>query len=192
MNINNKNMKKIIFLIAIVPFLNGCVSLPSETTKTFMDESKKEGMIVGTISLEDRKSIASGHYFYYANDSIKNKLALKEYDAIMAYNSTKWKYGIIIRNSEGDFTEDKKWGYMFTIVKPEGKYNFYEIEIFLNSGYMQSTWKIPINLPFEIEAGKVKYIGEINLKVKKGELNIIDKIERDRMKFKEKFPNISF
>ena len=185
-------MKKIILLIAIIPFFNGCVSLPSETSKTFIDESKKEGMIVGTISLEDRKSIATGHYFYYANDSIKSKLVLKEYDATMKYNSTKWKYGIIIHNSKGDFTEDKKRVYMFTIVKPEGKYNFYEIEIFLNSGYMQSTWKMPINLPFEIEAGKVKYIGEINFKVKKGELNIIDKIERDRMKIKEKFPNISF
>ena len=185
-------MKKIIILIATVSFLNGCVSLPSENTNTFMDESKKEGMIVGTISLEDRKSIATGHYFFYANDSIKKKLAIKEYDAALNYNSTKWKYGIIIQNLKGDFTEDKKWVYMFTIVKPEGKYNFYEIEIFLNSGYMQSTWKMPINIPYEIEAGKVKYIGEINLKVKKGTLDIIDKIERDRIKFKEKFPNISF
>ena len=127
-------MNKIILLLALIPFFNGCVSLPSETTKTSMDASKKEGMIVGTISLEDRKDIAAGHYFYYANDSIKNKLAIRQYDATMKYNSTKWKYGIIIQNSKGDFTEDKKWVYMFTIVRPEGKYNFYEIEIFLNSG----------------------------------------------------------
>ncbi len=172
--------------------LISCVSLPSENLKSNIDNPKKEGMIVGTISLEDRKAIASGHFFYFANDSIRNKIAIKEYDATMKYNSTKWKYGIIIQNSKGDFTEEKKWVYMFSIVKPEGKYKFYELEIFLNSGSMQSTWTMPIDLPFEIEAGKTKYIGEINLKVKKGEIKIIDNIERDRIKFKEKFPNIIF
>lgn len=184
-------MKKNILIVAIVLLFVRC-AIPSQSIVSTINNPKKDGMIVGTISLEDRKSIASGHYFFFGNDSIKNKVAAKEYDAVMKYNSTKWKYGVIIQNSRGDFKEDKKEVYMFTIVKPAGKYSFYELEIFLNSGYMQSHWKMPLDMSFEIEAGKTKYLGEINLKVKKGEIQIIDNIERDRIKFKEKFPNISF
>lgn len=183
---------KNIFLSIVLLSLSSCVTMPSESLKSKIDNPNKEGMIVGTISLEDKKSIATGHYFFFANDSIRNKIALREYDAIMKYNSTKWKYGVIIQNSAADFKEDQKSVYLFTIVKPPGKYNFYEFELFLNSGYMQSTWKMPIDLPFEIEAGKTKYLGEINLKVKKGELQLIDRIERDRIRFKQKFPHIIF
>ena len=189
-------MKKIVLKLTVIQFVlvtfSSCVSLPSKTLKATINNPKKEGLIVGTISLENRKRIASGHYFYFANDSIKNKLAIKEWDARMTYNSTKWKYGIIIENSKGDFSEGKKWVYLFSISKPAGKYNFYEIEIFLNSGAMQSTWKIPIDLPFEIEAGKTKYIGEINLNVKNAQIQIINNLVRDRIKFKEKFPEIVF
>jgi hypothetical protein len=184
-------MKNKILIISTIFLFIGC-AIPSKNIVSSISNPTKDGMIVGTISLEDRKSTASGHYFFFGNDSIKKKIALKEYDAPLTYNSTKWKYGLIIRNSKGNFKEGKKDVYLFNIVKPAGKYSFYELEIFLNSGYMQSTLKMPIDLPFEIEAGKTKYIGEINLKVKKGQIQIIDNITRDRIKFKEKFPNIVF
>lgn len=185
-------MKKTLLSIIIIVSIFGCVRLPSNDLKTEINSSNREGMIVGTISLEDRKLIATGHYFFYANDSIRNKIAEREYDATLKSNSTKWNHGIIISNSNGDFKEGEKQIYLFTIVRPEGKFNFYEIEIFLNSGYMQSSWKLPIDLPFEIQAGKTKYIGELNLKVKKGAFQVLNEIDRDRMLFLEKFPAIIF
>jgi hypothetical protein len=99
---------------------------------------------------------------------------------------------LIGKLSNGDFREDGKWIFLYTITKPAGKYNFYEIEIFLNSGYGQSTWKMPVEIPFEIEEGKVKYLGELNLNVKKGEIRLLDKIDRDRTKFQELYPSIVF
>ena len=57
---------------------------------------------------------------------------------------------------------------------------------------MQSTHNLPMQIPVEIEEGKIKYIGEIKLNVKNGTIEVLDKIERDRIKFKEKFPTIEF
>ena len=171
----------------------GCSVIPSQTITSQMNKVKKEGMIVGTISLENRKLIATGHYFFYANDSIRNLVRTKEYDGgMLKKNSTKYNYGLIIQNNNGDFREDGKWIFLYSIKKPAGKYNFYEIEIFLNSGYMQSTWKMPIEIPFEVEEGKIKYLGELNLNVKNGTIRILDKIDRDRAKFKELYPSIVF
>ena len=56
---------------------------------------------------------------------------------------------------------------------------------------MQSTQTMRINIPFEIEPGKVKYLGAISLDVKSGRVQLTDRIERDRLKFK-KFPYIVF
>lgn len=57
---------------------------------------------------------------------------------------------------------------------------------------MKSTHDLPMEIPLEIEEGKIKYIGEIKLNVKKGEIKVLNNIERDRVKFKEKFPSINF
>ncbi|WP_374542277.1 hypothetical protein [Flavobacterium sp.] len=189
-------MKKILIkllLFASISLMIGCVALPSESMKTFMDSSKKEGMIVGTISIENRKKIAERHSFRFKREGLPNILTSKLVDSLKINNVWENSYNsIVVGNSSGDFKEDEKQVFLFSIVKPAGKYEFYEIEIFLNTGYMQSTWNMPIKMPIEIEEGKVKYLGEINLKVKKGELRLLNNIERDRIKFKEKFPDIKF
>jgi hypothetical protein len=168
--------------------VSGC-ALPSETMMTRLVKGSKAGMIVGTISLENRKRIASEHSFFYAHDSI---LIQKEQGTFLKTGYTQDNQGSIVMGQKGDFKENKKQVFFFSIVKLAGKYRFYGIQLFLNTGYMQSIWKMPIDIPFEIEEGKIKYLGEINLKVKDGELQILNEIERDRIKFKEKFPNIEF
>ncbi len=114
-------MKNKILIISTIFLFIGC-AIPSKNIVSNISNPTKDGMIVGTISLEDRKSTASGHYFFFGNDSIKKKIALKEYDAPLTYNSTKWKYGLIIRNSKGNFKEGKKDVYLFNIVKPHRAY----------------------------------------------------------------------
>jgi hypothetical protein len=188
-----KKKIKIVFLILGISIITDCGSLPSESMKTFMDSSKKEGMIVGTISLENRKTISATNVFFYKKDGLPRILSVKIVDSLKAIGNYKDNYdGIVIDKEKGDFIEDNKWIYLFNIVKPSGKYSFYERYILLNTGSMQSRREIPMQIPFEIEEGKIKYIGEIKLNVKKGEIEILNKIERDRKIFKEKFPNIEF
>lgn len=185
-------MKKLIVIIASYLFVS-CSVLPSTYIKTELNPSKREGMIVGTVSLENRKSIAESHSLHFNKDGMPKEINKKLWDSLATTNSFNDYYGsIYMKNSKGDFQEGEKWVYLFNIVKPAGNYKIYELELFLNTGYMQSSWKLPLEIPIEIEEGKIKYLGEINIKVKKGELQILNNIERDRIKFKEKFPNIIF
>nr|WP_315220921.1 hypothetical protein [uncultured Flavobacterium sp.] len=177
-----------IFLLAI-----SCGTLPSESLKTFMDSSKKEGMLVGTISLENRRIISPDFVFRIKKKDLPHILTVKVNDSLKALGDYQYNYGgIIIDKAKGDFIENDKWVYLFNIVRPAGKYEFHQLSLLLNTGYMQSTHNLPMQIPLEIEEGKIKYIGEIKLNVKKGEIEVLDKIERDRIKFKEKYPSIIF
>ena len=179
-------MKKLLTLLILTSTLISCKSLPAEDADAKVSD-KKNGMIVGTIAIESRRNIVANHTFLYANDSI-----VKMLDAGLRPKEFKWsEHKISVSKRKGDFQEGDKWIYMFQILKPEGQYKFHTISLFLNTGYMQSTQTIRIEIPFEVEPGKVKYLGEISLDVKSGRVQLTDRIERDRLKFK-KFPYIVF
>ena len=182
------------FIIILLLFIcSSCVTINYDRVKPIIDSSKKEGMLVGTISLENKKSIAGRHSFSFNKANLPNELNVVIHDSLKDKpNYSDYYDNVNLMNGQNDFEEDGKLIYLFNIVKPAGKYKFYEVDIFLNSGYMQSTWTMPVEIPFELEEGKTKYIGEINLKVKKGELQILNKLDRDRLKFKEKYPTINF
>jgi hypothetical protein len=181
-------------MLGLFLFLFSCGTLPSESVKTSMDISKKEGMLVGTISLENRKTISPDYVFRVKKKDLPELLTVKVYDSLKALGNYEYNYGgIVIDKPKGDFVEGDKWVYLFNVVRPAGKYDFYQISLLLNTGYMKSTHDIPISkIPFEIEEGKVKYIGEIKLDAKNFVIEVLDKYERDRDKFKEKFPSIVF
>ena len=178
-------MTKFLALLFLTTTLISCKSLPAENADAKVSE-KKNGMIVGTIAIENRRNIVTMHTFLYANDSIVQMID-------EGLNPKfKWRENeITVSKRKGDFQEGDKWVYMFQILKPEGHYKFHSISLFLNSGYMQSTQTMRIDIPFDVEPGKVKYLGEISLDVKKGRVQLTDKIDRDRLKFK-KFPYIVF
>lgn len=178
-------MKKLFTLLILTITLISCKTLAVENADEKVSE-KKNGMIVGTISIENRRNIVQWHTFLYANDSI-----VKMIDEGLRPRYGWREHEIVLKKRKGDFQEGDKWIYMFQILKPEGQYKFHSIELFLNSGYMQSTQSMRIDIPFEVEPGKVKYLGEISLNVKSGRVELTDKIERDRIKFK-KFPYIVF
>ena len=158
-----------------------------------MIDTKNEGMIVGTISLENRTLVPPRKFFAYKAEKLPFTENKKTIDSLAKSGHYEDFYGsVVIQSEDGDFFDEKKAIYYFTIVKPAGNYHFYNLRIFLNTGYMQSTQLIPLNIPFEIEKGKVNYLGEIKYNVKNGTVEVINKIERDRLKFKEKFPEIKF
>lgn len=70
----------------------------------------------------------------------------------------KLKNRVTIMAANPDFKEEKKHIYMFNIIQKPGEYWFYQAGEYSNSGTRESMLNVPINIPFPIEAGKVKYI----------------------------------
>lgn len=198
MKINNLyHMKKTFYLFLLLTLMNlffSCVALPSSSMKTSMSIFNKEGMIAGTFSLQDKNLLTSYtlHYIQIEAGAEKTKFVnvLNTPNTTFMYNRGEVKFG----NSKGDFKENEKDVYLFNIVEPAGKYRIYELEMFHNSGslYMQYTKKMPLDITFEIEEGKIKYFGEINISVKDQKIKLINNIERDRIKFNEKNSEITF
>jgi len=185
-----RNLILIILITTIVLF--SC-SKPSDSMKSEMSIFSREGMIVGSFSIENRKTISPSFKLNYIQ--IESESSTKMFADKLNENKTNFMYNrgqINFGNSNGDFKEGDKNVFLFNIVKTAGRYKIYEIETFLNTGSMQSTKKIPVDIKFEIVAGKIKYLGEINHKVKENITQIVDNIERDRLKFQEKNPNIKF
>ena len=187
-------MKKTLLLFCLINLFLRCAPLPSSNMKTEMSSFKKEGMIAATLSLEDKRLLSEYtlRYIQIESSVFKSKFfdALNENKTSFIYNNGQVKFGY----SKGDFKENNKDVYLFNIVQPAGKYRIYELDIFHNSGSQlnQYSQKVPLDITFEIEDGKVKYLGEINISLKNQKANLINNIERDRIKFKEINPNILF
>ena len=188
-------MKKIsLLLFCFTNLFFSCAPIPSSNMKTDMSHFKKEGMIAGTLSLEDKRLMSDYtlRYVQIESGASKNRFSdmLNEKKTDFIYNPGEVKFGY----SEGDFKEGDKDVYLFNIVQTAGKYRIYELNIFHNSGSQLNQYKhkVPVDITFEIEDGKIKYLGEINISIKDQETKLINNIERDRVKFKEKNPNIIF
>ncbi|SCY94206.1 hypothetical protein [Flavobacterium caeni] len=151
--------------------------------------AEKMGILVGTVAIKNKRTIASKHYFLFANDSIKTYLDKKVREpTIWKANLTQYKYSL----QADDFLwkKDKTWYYSFKIMIPAGVYTFYELEIFQNTGYMQSTIKAPIqdyNIVFEVKPGQINYLGELNLEMKTWNIYLENEYERDKVKLNKEY-----
>ena len=187
-----KTIFKLFTLLFFVLF-NSCNTIPPNLVSTNLRAENKEGMIVGTISLEDRKSWVSQLYFFYSNvdSSLVNSGNIKN------NKQNKYKSDDVVKldgtfKFVGNFEENGKLIFLFSIIRPEGKYSFNQLDLFKNSGYRQSMDGIKINYPFEIEKGKTKYIGELNVKLRAEEVRLLNSIDKDRLRFRALFPSINF
>ena|SRR5690606_17869844 len=188
-----KHLLTITILLIITNIISACSGASSKNMRTYMIDSKNEGMLVGTISFEDRTGIPPRRTFFYEAQNLPFIQSEQSLDSLSKIGHlTDYFDKVVIKAEKGDFTEDGKWIYYFTIVKPEGKYKFYQLQVFLNTGHMQSTRSYPIDIPFEIQKGEINYFGEIKYNISRGTIEILNKIDRDRIKFKEKFPHINF
>ncbi len=91
---------------------------------------------------------------------------------------------------KSDFYDGDKAVYFFSVQESEGQYTFSNFRIHENGGYTQSSADIPIDIDFEIEKGKVKYLGEIFVDYNQSLIELNDESKRDLVKLKEKFPNL--
>lgn len=165
------------FLFSLIVMFFGCSS-PSKNLKTTYNPEANEGMIVGTICIE--KKLYNIFTFNYCNDV----------PAINNYPNSKDSF--TYKNSIGDFNENGNVYYLFSVVKPAGKYKFFEIKIFNNMRNDPSTIKIPIDMKFVVEKGKTTYFGELKVNTQKKSYTVENQLERDQKWFAEKAPQIQF
>jgi hypothetical protein len=172
-------MKSKISLLGILfLIISGC-SAPSKNLKTTFNESNDEGMIVGTICIENKT------YNGYTFVCIDSKPAVADYANISE--------DLTFKNSPGDFKEKGKTYYLFSIVKTQGKYKFSKIKIFDNTRESQSQFEIPLNLAdFEIQKGKTTYFGQLTINTQEKKYTVVNQSERDKSWFNKKAPQIQF
>jgi len=169
-------------IILIILLFNSCaVKLPSTEIPQNLELSKDEGIIIGSLSI-DKRNYTNGAYFYYGFENIAEGSKLDVISIIPPQT--------VYVHFEPDLFDEFKAVHYFKIKKPKGKYRFYARRTFSN-GYSEArTVTYKLNVPFEIEAGKIKYLGEINCK-KDQSYEFNDKSERDLAKLKEMFPTIN-
>lgn len=168
--------KIVVFSLVSLLFL-GCSS-PSKNLLTSYDVSKKEGMIVGTICIKNKTY--GGYTFFYTDDL----------QAVSDYPNLSDSF--TFKNSAGDYNEKDKTYYLFSIVKPKGKYKFAKIKIYDNATNKIMKFDIPLDLKFVIEEGKTTYFGELNVNTQEKKYTVEDQKERDSKWFQEKQPLIQF
>lgn len=171
-------MKSRIIILSLLTLIISSCSSPSKNLKSTINDSTNEGMVVGTICIENKTY--NGYTFEYTDD----KPAVADY----ANFSKEFTY----KNSPGDFKEKGKTYYLFSIVQPEGNYKFAKIKIFDNTRQSQSKWEIPIDMKFTIEKGKTKYYGQITVNTQEKKYIVENKLERDKIWFNKKAPKIQF
>ncbi len=168
---------KIVFISLIIFSFIGC-SAPSKKLETTYNIEKKEGMVVGTMCIENKTY--SAYTFVYTDDLP----AVNDYP-----NQTNT---ITFKNISGDFNENGNSYYLFTIVKPKGKFKFSKLKIYDNSGQKQAMFDYPLDFKFNVEEGKTSYFGQLNVNTKKKIFSVENQYERDQKWFAQKIPSIKF
>ena len=178
--------------MSIISFFISCVP-PSAKMKTSMSPFTKDGMAVGSFSIENKRLLTPRCKLKYiqieaGRESAKfvNELNVKKTKFV--YNTGFIDFGI----TTGDFKDGNKNVFIFNVVKTAGIYKMYAVEMYYNSGVGESTTILPIDIKFEILEGKIKYFGEVNINIKQNEAKLLNNIERDRLKFQELKPEIQF
>ncbi len=166
---------KIILFLVVITLFFGCSS-PSKKMQTSFNSANNEGMIVGSICIE--KKMYNIFSFYYSDDlpSVNN----------YPNESNSFTY----KNSIGDFNENGNVYYLFSIVRPKGKYKFFKIKIFNNMRNDPSVIVIPVDMKFEIKPGETTYFGELKVNTRKKEYTVSNQLERDKLWFAKKKPEI--
>ena len=164
------------------------LSTSGQKKKKTVDTSKvATGIIIGSISLENRKRIVESRWFYFSNESIDHKIKYQEWKRGRGAD-VKRKYCVMITNSKPEYKIGKTKVYFFKIEQPIGDYKFYEIMSFLNSGYMQSAWVMNINVPFKIEENKTTYIGNFIFNEKGQTFKVNNNFKEDSTRFAKNYP----
>jgi len=174
-------MKQFLLLLSVA-FLLSCASQPSAKIPTTFDSDSSDGMVIGTIAFKNEKPIFNGYLFYYAGKD-DTKITHNKMISISPEQVVAMKFN-------PNFYDQEKAVYYFSITQPPGDYKFVNLGIFENGGFIQSNQHLPMNIEFNIEKGKIKYLGEIYVDYRKQSVMLTDQESRDLPKINTAFPQL--
>lgn len=149
-----------ICLLVLITVMAGCAArvapdTPDDIKATRLDD--KTGILVGSFTrLQNRQEHVS-HTVYFQQEGQS-----REYQ-IMSFHGN----DVLGLYPKDDFEDDKRKGVLFAFVLPAGAYHFVSYSLESGEGHWQPTR--PFSVPFKVEAGKVNYVGDIQLSVREGE-----------------------
>jgi hypothetical protein len=179
-------MKKTLILFISALVINACGTKAVSTNPESFSETSATGLAFGTITFEGDVPLNDIYRFFYEGQTADKKFNKRNSGKITINGRTDGKS---IFN--GDFNDKKT--YLFVIEAQPGSYAFTKYNYLDHVGPqgMVSDSK-PFAIPFDIKAGKMTYMGELNYidKAVKGEPRIFvaDYFTRDLPWFKQKYP----
>lgn len=191
-------MKKLaqLFCITLFFFLTACVAMQKEVKNAewTYNANPSTGAVLLSVVEEpykpDAKACLCPSISYRLTETKQHTGYLKPCDA-MSCNF-----------QPGDFSDEQ--GKLYLLELPAGNYEFYNFRIMISTGmgYNEITAKNEFSMPFQVEAGKVKYVGEVRMKDVMGKNllglsvpagvipSVSDKHERDLATAKTLYPKI--
>jgi len=175
-------LSKITNAVILALILSSCAQTPKLSMPEDFDPNGEDGLIALSIAIKNEKPIFNGYHFYYIGDGIEEKTYKKRLVVIPAQ--------VVKMKFRADLIDGNKAVHMFYIKEPEGNYQFIELGIFSNSGFVNSRNNIPMEINFSTEKGKAKYLGEIYLDYRERILELSDERERDLKLIKQEYPDL--
>lgn len=180
---------RINYFISFFCFLiisTACARLPSKKIPTEFNSESGNGLITGTISIENKRPYFNAYTVSYKEVGTKNA------SAIIITPEQIVKFKLI-----PDFFDENRAVYLFSFEKPVGDYEFFRLGFFVNSGsamYQRTIESSDFSLPFHSKSGEITYVGEIVIdskdRTRYQEVN--DKFDRDITALIAKFPSIDW
>jgi hypothetical protein len=176
------------FILSILSLLFiSCATSPSKQNLIPKDYkvSKDKGVVFGTFSIYKKPKFSTyslnfrKNNAFQADDEQLNRI-------FIATNRGGFSVTLI-----PDFTyNDNIATYYFFFERDPGDYEFSTLNVF-SQGYMYSNfYNATISLPFKVEAGQMKYLGEIIFNPNAADfIKVKNEYDRDVQKFSEKYPS---
>lgn len=165
-----------------------CAQLPSKKIPKTFTEDDDYGLIVGTFALGAQKPKYQSYKLNLINISEESGLN-NEMKIIIAPKINNKK------QMECDNVDGKKAIFYFAIRRPKGEYEFKEIMGYLPDVYGEHYVTITSEYPFpsyDVEPGKITYVGEVFLDEKRRKIKCGSQKERDISFLKEKYPGVNW
>lgn len=149
---------KILLMLITITTIQSCAiaALPSEPI-TFRKESAENGLIIGSITFPKEKARFNGYFIRVSGKDADEKTAKKHSTEIQISPEQIWKMKHIGQLDNG-------LTYLFTIERPEGKYEIPSVRLFTNSGIaalQKTNYSSSFSIPFDVKKGEITYVGNI-------------------------------
>ncbi len=181
-------MKKTIILFISTLIISSCGTKTVSSAPQNFSESSPTGLAIGTITFEGDVPVNDIYRFFYEGQTTDKKFNRKNSGKVAISGRTDGKSAL-----NGDFNNKKT--YLFIIEAQPGSYAFTHYNYLDHIGPQGAvTDSDKFSIPFQVSAGKITYLGELDYVDKAAEgdpsIFVADYFNRDIPEFKKKYPNI--